>query len=110
MRCFSFKTLVRQLLAQVRGRSCIAAVCSISLENSALTFCYEGLNKSAIIQKISLDEANAVSAKRNATGSVKVHVVDSNPTVLNPNGKFGEETSLLQANTRCKLGNVNWLL
>lgn len=53
-----------------------------------LNFCCKGLNKSAIIQKISLAEAEAVSTKRNATGQVKVHVVDSNPVVLNPNGEL----------------------
>jgi hypothetical protein len=66
-----------------------------SLENSALIFRYEGLNKSAIIQKISLDEANAVSAKRNATGLVKVHAVTSNPPVLNPNGKLKKRDNVV---------------
>ncbi|KAK5635158.1 hypothetical protein RRF57_010870 [Xylaria bambusicola] len=56
-----------------------------------------GLNKSAIIQKISLDEAEAVSAKRNATGEVKVHVVDSNPMVLNPNGAIRYKDTILFA-------------
>ncbi|KAI0506466.1 D-lactonohydrolase [Xylaria bambusicola] len=56
-----------------------------------------GLNKSAIIQKISLDEAEAVSTKRNATGEVKVHVVDSNPTVLNPNGAIRYKDTILFA-------------
>ncbi|KAI1425483.1 gluconolactonase [Xylaria sp. FL1777] len=56
-----------------------------------------GLNKSAIIQKISLAEAEAVSATRNATGQVKVHVVDSNPTILNPNGAIRYKDSILFA-------------
>ncbi|KAI1185388.1 lactonohydrolase [Nemania serpens] len=56
-----------------------------------------GLEKSAIIQKISLDEADAVSTRRNATGSVKVHVVDSNPMVLNPNGAVNYKGQLLFA-------------
>lgn len=56
---------------------------------------YKGLNKSAIIQKISLDEAEAVTAKRNATGEVQVHVVNSNPMVINPNGKRPERPSFL---------------
>lgn len=47
-----------------------------------------GLNKSAIVQKISLAEAKAVSSMRNATGKVKVHTVDTQPQVLNPNGKL----------------------
>ncbi|KAI0966548.1 lactonohydrolase [Xylaria arbuscula] len=56
-----------------------------------------GLNKSAIIQKISLDEAEAVSTKRNATGQVTVHIVDSNPTVLNPNGGINYKGNILFA-------------
>ena len=49
-----------------------------------------GLNKSAIIQKISLADAAAASAAR-AAGSndtlVAVTVVDASPAVINPNGK-----------------------
>lgn len=56
-----------------------------------------GLKKSAIIQKISLDEADAVSTRRNATGSVKVHIVDSNPIILNPNGAVNYKGQLLYA-------------
>ncbi|TGJ81057.1 hypothetical protein E0Z10_g7713 [Xylaria hypoxylon] len=56
-----------------------------------------GLNKSAIIQKISLAEAEAVSTRRNATGLVKVHVVDSNPVVLNPNGGINYKGNILFA-------------
>ncbi|KAH8157263.1 hypothetical protein CIB48_g10980 [Xylaria polymorpha] len=56
-----------------------------------------GLNKSAIIQKISVAEAEAVSVKRNATGLVKVHVVKSNPVVLNPNGATNYKGQLLFA-------------
>ncbi|KAJ3577587.1 hypothetical protein NPX13_g2980 [Xylaria arbuscula] len=56
-----------------------------------------GLNKSAIIQKISLDEAEAVTAKRNASGEVQVHVVDSNPLVINPNGAIRYHGSILFA-------------
>ncbi|KAI0420491.1 D-lactonohydrolase [Xylaria grammica] len=56
-----------------------------------------GLNKSAIIQKISLAEAEAVSSKRNATGQVKVHIVDSNPIVLNPNGAVNYKDNILFA-------------
>ncbi|KAH8896211.1 calcium-dependent phosphotriesterase [Thozetella sp. PMI_491] len=45
-----------------------------------------GIQKSSIIQKISLAEVGAYSAQRNATGKVTVTVVNSNPTVVNPNG------------------------
>lgn len=47
-----------------------------------------GLNKSAIIEKISLKEADAVKSERNATGKVTVTTVKSNPEVPNPNGQF----------------------
>jgi gluconolactonase len=47
-----------------------------------------GLKKSAIVQKISVDEAEAVASKRHATGQVKVHVVNANPPVINPNGEL----------------------
>jgi gluconolactonase len=57
------------------------------LESCAKTL-HKGLNKSSIIQKIKLAEADAVSTQRNATGLVQIHVVESNPTVLNPNGKL----------------------
>ncbi|KAI0442967.1 gluconolactonase [Xylaria telfairii] len=56
-----------------------------------------GLNKSAIIQKISVAEADAVSTMRNATGLVKVDVVHSNPMVLNPNGATNYKGQLLFA-------------
>ncbi|KAI2624771.1 lactonohydrolase [Xylaria nigripes] len=45
-----------------------------------------GLNKSAIIQKISLAEALAVASSPNTKSSVNVQVVDANPMIINPNG------------------------
>ncbi|KUI59377.1 hypothetical protein VP1G_06659 [Cytospora mali] len=45
-----------------------------------------GLNKSAIIQKISLAEADGVKHKANASGEIAVDLVPSNPGVVNPNG------------------------
>jgi hypothetical protein len=83
MRCSSFKTLAHQLLAQVSARFTTTGITG----RHELNLLYEGLNKSAVIQKISLDEAEAVSSLRNAAGKVNVHVVDSNPAVINPNGK-----------------------
>jgi hypothetical protein len=44
-----------------------------------------GLNKSAIIEKISLKEAAAVSDQRNASGKVQIVTVNA-PAVINPNG------------------------
>lgn len=46
-----------------------------------------GLQKSAIIEKISLADAAAVSDKSDAAGLVNVTTVPSSPTILNPNGK-----------------------
>ena len=45
-----------------------------------------GLNKSAIIEKISLAQAAAVSHKTDAVGLVNITTVPSSPMVLNPNG------------------------
>ncbi|KAI0391602.1 lactonohydrolase [Xylariaceae sp. FL0594] len=56
-----------------------------------------GLEKSAIVQKISLDEAEAVASKQHATGQVKVHVVDANPPVINPNGAINYKGNILFA-------------
>jgi hypothetical protein len=46
-----------------------------------------GLHKSAIIEKISLADAAAVSNKSDAAGLVKVTTVPSSPMVINPNGE-----------------------
>ncbi|KAL6245985.1 hypothetical protein RBB50_007138 [Rhinocladiella similis] len=45
-----------------------------------------GLNKSNIIQKISLSQAAQFSTQRNASGHVNVTTVNANPTVINSNG------------------------
>ncbi|CAG8932842.1 unnamed protein product [Penicillium salamii] len=45
-----------------------------------------GLKKSAIIEKISLAQAAAVSDKTDAVGLVNITTVPSSPVVLNPNG------------------------
>ncbi|KAF4904422.1 Gluconolactonase [Colletotrichum fructicola] len=45
-----------------------------------------GLNKSSIIQKISLADAEALRNGTLGTEEVTVHVVPSNPQVINPNG------------------------
>lgn len=57
------------------------------VQNAGAVAAGTGLNKSAIIQKISLSEANAVKDLVNATGQVTVTVVPSNPMVINPNGQ-----------------------
>ncbi|KAI1265727.1 hypothetical protein F5Y18DRAFT_44931 [Xylariaceae sp. FL1019] len=56
-----------------------------------------GLNKSSVVLKISLQEAESVTALRNATGKVQVQVVDSNPMVINPNGGINYKGQLLFA-------------
>ncbi|KAF3799921.1 hypothetical protein GCG54_00010115 [Colletotrichum gloeosporioides] len=45
-----------------------------------------GLNKSSIVQKISLTDAEALRNGTLRTEEVTVHVVPSNPQVINPNG------------------------
>lgn len=59
------------------------------MQNAGANDAGTGLNKSAIIQKISLAEAAQVSSVRNATGKVTVTTVPSNPMVVNPNGTLG---------------------
>lgn len=56
------------------------------VQNAGAVAAGTGLNKSSIIQKISLSEADAVKDMANATGQVTVTVVPSNPMVINPNG------------------------
>lgn len=48
-----------------------------------------GLAKSAIIQKIALSQADAVTDQVDASGQVDITEVDAQPTVINPNGKSG---------------------
>lgn len=47
-----------------------------------------GLQKSAVIEKISLADAAVVSNKSDAAGLVKVTTVPSSPMVINPNGEW----------------------
>lgn len=56
------------------------------MQNAGAKAAGTGLNKSAIIQKISLAQADAVKDQSNAVGQVDVVVVPSNPQVINPNG------------------------
>ncbi|KAI0598266.1 D-lactonohydrolase [Biscogniauxia sp. FL1348] len=56
------------------------------VQNAGAAAAGTGLNKSAIILKIALSEAAAVSSQRNATGLVNVQTVDASPLVANPNG------------------------
>ncbi|KAH8666310.1 D-lactonohydrolase [Xylariales sp. PMI_506] len=56
------------------------------VQNAGAVSAGTGLNKSSIIQKISLTQADEVTGLRNATGKVDVVVVPSEPQVINPNG------------------------
>lgn len=46
-----------------------------------------GLHKSAILQKISLADAEALRTGSLGANEVTVHTVPSNPQVINPNGR-----------------------
>ncbi|RYP49997.1 hypothetical protein DL768_004432 [Monosporascus sp. mg162] len=67
------------------------------VQNAGARAAGTGLNKSSIILKIDLSEAAAVSDQRNATGAVNLHIVDSNPLVVNPNGATNYRGQLLFA-------------
>ncbi|UKZ49099.1 hypothetical protein TrVGV298_003338 [Trichoderma virens] len=54
-----------------------------------------GLTKSSLILKVSLNEAMAVSSERNAVGKVQVHVVPTEPLVVNPNGGTNYKGTIL---------------
>lgn len=56
------------------------------VQNAGAPAAGTGLAKSAIIQKIALAQADAVTAQANASGLVDVVVVDAAPAVVNPNG------------------------
>ena len=58
------------------------------VENAGHPSAGTGLKRSSIIQKISLPEAATVSHTRDAVGKVRVELVESNPTIINPNGQF----------------------
>jgi gluconolactonase len=59
------------------------------VQNAGAPAAGTGLNKSSIIQKISLKEADAV--RKGSKDEVKVTVVDSNPQVINPNGMLSND-------------------
>ncbi|KAG6359995.1 hypothetical protein INS49_011051 [Diaporthe citri] len=65
------------------------------VQNAGAKAAGTGLNKSAIIQKIALSQADAVKGQANATGQVTVEVVPSNPQVVNPNGATNYKGQIL---------------
>jgi gluconolactonase len=64
------------------------------VQNAGAPAAGTGLQKSAVTQKISLAQAGQAAALgvRNSTSAVNVTVVDANPSIINPNGKFGHAT------------------
>jgi gluconolactonase len=58
------------------------------VQNAGAAEAGTGLAKSAIIQKIALSQADAVTNLTDASGKVDVVVVDSQPQVINPNGEL----------------------
>lgn len=56
------------------------------VQNAGARAAGTGLEKSSIIQKISLAEAEAVRTSSDQKSEVTVTVVPSNPQVINPNG------------------------
>ncbi|KAJ0124850.1 evolved d-pantonohydrolase [Diaporthe amygdali] len=65
------------------------------VQNAGAKAAGTGLNKSAIIQKIALSQADAVKNQANASGLVTVDVVPSNPQVINPNGATNYKGQIL---------------
>lgn len=56
------------------------------MQNAGAKNASTGLKKSAIIEKISLAQAAAVSHQADAVGLVNITTVPSTPRILNPNG------------------------
>lgn len=56
-------------------------------QNSGAAAAGTGLNKSAIIEKISLAQAAQIAASNNTNARVNVTTVNTQPTVINPNGQ-----------------------
>lgn len=57
------------------------------VQNAGAPAAGTGLKKSAIIEKVSLIGVSALSNLTDASDLVIVTTVDSDPTVINPNGK-----------------------
>jgi hypothetical protein len=66
------------------------------VQNAGAPAAGTGLNKSSIIQKISLAEADAVRQGKLAAVAITV-VNTSNPQVINPNGSFSAFKPLLNS-------------
>jgi gluconolactonase len=69
------------------------------VQNAGAAEAGTGLAKSAIIQKIALSQADAVTNLTDASGKVDVVVVDSQPQVINPNGESASVARLISGAT-----------
>lgn len=58
------------------------------MQNAGAADAGTGLNKSNIIQKISLDEAQTFANGSNTTAEVNVTTVTPNPNIINSNGQL----------------------
>jgi gluconolactonase len=72
------------------------------VQNAGAAEAGTGLAKSAIIQKIALSQADAVTDQVDASGQVDVITVDSQPQVINPNG-------MLMCRTQLTTGATNFM-
>jgi len=57
------------------------------VQNAGAAAAGTGLNKSAIIEKISLADAERIAASGNSSARINVTTVNTSPQVINPNGK-----------------------
>lgn len=64
------------------------------MQNAGALNASTGLNKSAIIEKISLAQAALYSNETDASDLVNVTTVPSSPMVINPNGVYLPESLL----------------
>jgi len=58
------------------------------VQNAGAPAAGTGLNKSAIIEKISLSDAARIAASGNSSARINVTTVNTQPMVINPNGQL----------------------
>lgn len=78
------------------------------VQNAGARAAGTGLEKSSIIQKISLAEAEAVRTSSDQKSEVTVTVVPSNPQVINPNGTAPASRLVLNRVCLLFLGGTNY--
>jgi len=57
------------------------------VQNAGAAAAGTGLNKSAIIEKISLADAELIASSGNSSARINVTTVNATPAVINPNGE-----------------------